>query len=767
VLIKILGNVEKQDSSKKEGTMAPTKTIKSEDVSIVSAVQTLSSIADLELSSALHDPLIISAPPREAPIMVRTVRWLHQKNAERMQEIMREKLRVVLNYLKHFYSSEKERFARKESMEGIRTIMMVVDEASENLDRYTKLFLGTQGHSIKETKEFLDLCQFYEAKIVPIAVHRKVATWIGALPIEEILSKAQAQKSEWFRQVEFAPLSVELEDIQRDIDYELLLIRRADGSRFFTPKFIRSMRLACDIEQAVDWEGRKQLENEIDALKRMQIATEVNYLIENSYPVLDTFFHAAHRASEHSLVLDLYSPCIALMIAALQAIHRSEAPRAKGIDEYFNDFRALFSAFVNSQDFKRLSTYPQTNEYSWEYVLVKLTETLASNIVDGAPMSLELVNNVKGLLNQGMPSAVSELGAPDGSLSNDLNLKFAALRHLIGTRGNTTLAKLLGELEDLPSLVFEPLVSEALPIHLFDLSWRGDLIPIVRLPSPTRQEKINSAVPSEVFQMALRRHGRQSGRFLVINLQDRTGWKAGARCQAIEELQGSNGVNRPVSVFSLCSDGDFYNQEGRYDSQSSAQQFKEDLLEHIVDPDQGTLFPKLPEMKIDGEARDLIDRLHSTLYSGRNVLSKGQRIEFIDLVYVILMLRVIEETHPEIVFVSCKDGLDISLPAIANLFIFLKLFNRRTTSEEESDWLASMLLGLPLVERDRLLFTERYRRMTSFARFLEEELQEEKQAVEPAKTDCIIRFLPQEIAFSALLTAVGHQPTYFDRKYSI
>jgi len=78
-----------------------------------------------------------------------------------------------------------------------------------------------------------------------------------------------------------------------------------------------------------------------------------------------------------------------------------------------------------------------------------------------------------------------------------------------------------------------------------------------------------------------------------------------------------------------------------------------------------------------------------------------------------------------------------------------------------------MLLGLPLVERDRLLFTERYRRMTSFARFLEEELQEEKQAVEPAKTDCIIRFLPQEIAFSALLTAVGHQPTYFDRKYSI
>jgi hypothetical protein len=751
----------------KEGSMAPTKTIKSEDVSIVSAIETLSSIADLELASALQDPLMVSPPPREAPVMVRTVRWLHQKNAERMQDIMREKLHVVLNYLKHFYVSEKERFARKESLEGIRTIMMIVDEASENLDRYTKMFLGVQGVSIKETDEFLDLCKFYEKKIAPIAVHRKVATWVSALPIADILARVGSVSSAWSRKAAFVPLSVELEDIQRDIDYELLFIRKADGSRFFTPKFIRSMRLACDIEQAVDWQGRGGLETEIDALKRMQVATEVNYLLGNCYPVLDVFFHAAHRAVDHPLVLDLYAPCIALMAAALQAIHRSEASRAKGIRDYFDDFRNLFSMFVHSQEFKHLMTYPPTNEHSWEFALLKLSESLSSNIVDGAPMSMELVNNFKGLTNQGMSQAVSELGPPDGLLSHMMNLRYAALRHLIGTRGNTTLVHMLQELETRSSVFFEPLVDETMPIHLYNFSWRGDLIPVVRLPSPTRQEKIDSAITSVVFQISLRRHGRQSGRFLVINLQDRVGWKDGARCQAIEELQRKDDVNKTISVLSLSCDGDFYVQEGEYESMSSAERFKEELLNHMTDQNQGVQFPRIPGMKIDAELKDLMETLHKALYGGHNVLTKIQRLEFIDLMHVLLMLRVIEETRPEIIFLSCKDGLDISLPAISRLFSFLKLFNRRLSSEDEIDWLGGMLLGIPLIERDRLIFEDRYNRMISFIHLLEKETLEEGGLTDPAVANAIIRFLPQEIAFAAMLPAAGYQPTYFDRRYSI
>ncbi len=747
--------------------MAPTKTIKSEDVSIVSAIETLSSIADIELASALKDPLMTAPPSREVPVMVRTVRWLHQKNAEHMTSIMREKLHVVLSYFQNFYESERERFARRESVEGIRTIMMIVDEASENLDRYTKLFLGSQEKSIKESKEFLDLCTFYDTKIVPIAVPRKVAAWITALPIADILAKAGVSPPAVSVRAAYAPLTVELEDIQRDIDYELLLIRKADGTRFFTPKFIRSMRLASDIEKAVDWQGRGPLETEIDALKRLQVATEVNYLLGNCYPVLDGFFHAAHRAKDSPLVMDLYSPCIALMVAALQAIHHKDAPRAKGIVEYFDDFRSHFSLFVHSSDFKRLVTYPPTNEHSWEYALLRLSESIASSIVDGAPLSLELVSHFTGLLNQGMIQAIEELGPPDGTLSHTLNLNFAALRQLIGTRGNTTLVRMLQELETRRSQFYEPLVGRAVPTHLFNFSWRGEVIPIVRLPSPTRQEKIDSAFPSEVFQMALRRHGRRTGRFLVINLQDRTGWKDGARCQAIEELQRQTETNTLISVFSLCRDGDFYRQEGIYEKQTSAEKFKEELFSALTDPGRGVLLPLTPAFEVVTELKVLIDALHLSLFAGRNVLAKAQRCEFIELVHLLLMLRVIEQTHPDSIFISCKDGLDISLSAIAELFSLLKILNQRLSSEDEKNWLAAMLLGLPLIERDRLLFADRYTKMTAFIRFLEGEAQEENGLFEQKALDAIVKFLPQEIAFAAMLPASGHQPTYFDRRYPI
>lgn len=744
--------------------MAQTKTPKAADVSIVSAIETLSSIADLELSSTLQDPLMIAPPPKEAPVMVKTVRWLHQKNAERMHSIIREKLHVILNYLKHFYASERERFARKESIEGIRTIMMLVDEASENLDRYTKLFLGAHSTSVKETKEFMDLCNFYERKILPIAVHRKVSSLISALPIAEILQKAGVSPPEWPTKIAYAPLTVELAGIQSDEDYELLLLRKTDGSRFFTPKLIRSMHLACDIEQAVDWQGRLQLQAEIAALKKGQAATEANFLVSNCYPLLDAFFHAAHRANDNQLVLDLYSPCIALMMAALQAIHRSESLQAKGILEYTDDFRTLFNQFIHSSEFKRLLTYPTTNEHSWEFAVLKATESLCSNIIDGTPLSLEFVNGFKALLAKGMGKAEEEIGAPNGTLSHTLNLNFAALRSLIGTRGDTTIARMLHELEVRPFLSFEPLVGESLPTNLFALSWRGDLIPIVRLPSPTKQELIDRATPSEVFQIAARRHGRSTGKFIIVNLQDRTGWKDGARCQAIEELSRDDEMKKSISILSLPCDGDFYLQEGSYEDLSNADQFKEELLDHMTEPARGVLFPRTFGPKVGGELKELIDALHVAMFGGAKELSQAERHEFIDLIHVLLILRAVEEVHPDIIFICSKDSIDRTLVTIGNLFSFLKLINHRPSSNEEKDWLGATVLGLPLLHRDRLLFANRYTRMTTFIRFLEEIAEGEDETRYRTTLNVLSKFLPQEILLAAMLPASGHQPTYLERR---
>ena len=253
----------------------------------------------------------------------------------------------------------------------------------------------------------------------------------------------------------------------------------------------------------------------------------------------------------------------------------------------------------------------------------------------------------------------------------------------------------------------------------------------------------------------------------MINLQDRTGWKDGARCQAIEELQRQDEANKAISVLSLSCDGEFYHQEGVFENLTSAERFKEELFNRMTEPNCGVLFPHPSVPTMSSDIREIIDVVHRSLYAGRNRLPKNQRLEFIDLIQLLLMLRVIGQIHPDIIFVSCKDGIDITLPALAGLFAFLKIFNKRMVSEDEMQWLATSLLGIPLIERDRLLFADRYGRLTSLIRFLESSANEDVGLSAQAMRDGVINFLPQEIAYAALLPSSGHQMTYFERRYSM
>jgi hypothetical protein len=730
--------------------MRPVRTTHTEEAPVVAAIETLSNIADLELASVMHDPSMASPPQKETSIVVSTVRWLHQKNAERMQTIIRDKLHVLLKYFEHAYASEKERFARKESLKGIRTVMLLADEAAENLDRYTQLFLGVQRPSVKSTKEFRDLCEFYTKKIAPISALEKKAPKIGALPIAEILAQAGVQAPTWAAQMVLTPLTLELEDIQRDVDYELLFLRKEDGSRFFTPKLIRSMKLACDIERAVDWEGKAVAPPEVELLRRTAAADGARTMLYSGYPAIDTLFHYARRAVTHQPVMDFYAPCIALLEASIQAIHHSEAPRAKGVIEYYNDFRTLLSGAMRSTEFKRLLTYPPVNEHSWEYAVTHLSEVLASSFVMGAPLSTDLIRSFIGFTNAGALKAIEEVGPQDGTLSQWLNIQYAALRHLLSTTANVTLARMLEQLENVQPYQFEPLIDGSPPHQLCQLSWADRVIPVVQLPSPTRQERIDGAVPTEVFQVALHHMVPKAGPVLIINLQDGTGWRDGARCQAIEGLQASDEIGSKVRVLTIAKDGEWYQQEGEFEGFSSAKHFKEVLVEQIL----GETVRQPEGVHLSKESlRHLVDTLHAAMYGGRN-LTRTMRCELIDLVHIFLILRAIEETRPGCVLVCCKDGLDITGTALGGLFSFLKLFNRRLFSEEERDWLGTTLFGLPLIERERLLFPDRYSRMVNLIKVLEGATVDGGSLTDPAALRAVAQFLPHESASAALLPSI-------------
>ena len=392
---------------------------------------------------------------------------------------------------------------------------------------------------------------------------------------------------------------------------------------------------------------------------------------------------------------------------------------AKGVEEYTYDFKLLFSRFLESTEFKRLLAYPPQNERSWEYGLMRLVETVCSHIIMGVTPSVETVKEIAALINSGLPHAVALYGDPDGTLSKEILLSNAALRSMFGERHIETLRKMLHDLEVQPHEAFEPLLGDCLPTHLFNLSWRGELLPIIRLPSPTRQEYISKAIPSEIFNVALRRFRKQKKKCLLINLQGCGKTKDTARCDTLKALAAKPEIHETLSICTLSRDGDFYHQKGMFEEMSAAEPFMQALIEHMTETSKGIFWPEPLSGTIRTELTTLIHRIHEAFFNSRETLSKAKRLDFIELVQVLAMARIIAESHPDIIAVCCKDGVDVTLPVLCELYAFFAALHHHLPQPDEMEWIKTMVLGLPLIQRGRLLFEERSERLVSFLRFLE------------------------------------------------
>src|SRR5580704_13080834 len=95
-------------------------------ITIIDAVETLSSIADMDFErdkgiTQKHNIIV-----QGKPISYRTVHWLQQQDANETVNLVRDTFRVILSYLRHFYKKEYGYVTNTQTIEGIKTIMLLV-----------------------------------------------------------------------------------------------------------------------------------------------------------------------------------------------------------------------------------------------------------------------------------------------------------------------------------------------------------------------------------------------------------------------------------------------------------------------------------------------------------------------------------------------------------------------------------------------------------------------------------------------------------------
>lgn len=691
----------------------------SSTTTIVEAVETLSNIADLNFDSDLgisqrHDLII-----QDKKISYRTVHWLHHRDVDSSVEMVKETFRIILNYLRNFYKKEFGYITNQQTLEGIKTIMVLVGEAAKKLDKYTSLFHKTHAKSVTQLKEYKKLQEFYFSKIARRIDEGLLGKWIMALSTK--VSDRKVPKLEGKKRSETKHIFIDLDSVKRDTEYELFFMRKEDGTRFFSPRLVRNIKLVSDFgDYFGEYKDDDPIENRDIWHDRCLHACAKNILNAIGKEI-DYFYRESMPHKDREYVEALNKTLIALMLCSNPHNLMHHSP-IKSCRDYFYDFQFFLRAALQSADYQRLIAYPPKKSNTLATSLLHLTHSLCRAFCCQMNGYQDQKSMIHGLIHEAIQSNPSEVIEDKFSLYSKLSHGYASMTKLLNRHSGGSMNVILEALEGGKYQGFDPLFQGNIPQQLYTIYVKGNQYSVIRLPSPTQQEFIHKASIVNEFKGCLRafKHDQAIQRILLFNLQDRTSWKDHVRCVALQELQKPDHFPNQITIAEMTKDTEFFHQLAPYHHDNHAETFMRHFREHLADEGCGYVFSEHANKGLSKEFIDeTLNGIHQVFFSGKNILLREHRMDFIELFYLFLQLKLIELEKPSVVSFTCKDSIDNGQAAATQLFLFLKLLNQKILSEADYEDVDLMIYGPALMQRDRVMLPERFNRMLSAIKLVE------------------------------------------------
>ncbi len=688
------------------------------NLTIVEAVETLSSIADLDPEkdigiSERHEVML-----QGRPVTYRTVHWLQETDADTTLSVIKETFRVVLRYLRSFYREEHGYVTDVQTVEGIKTIMVLVGEAAKKLDRFTKLFHGSKAASVFNLKEYKQLQEFYQKRIARKVDEGTLGKWVLAL------TAPRAPDGVTLEGRTVAPVDttkrviIDLDTVKKDTEYELFFMRKDDGTRYFSPSLLRNIRLVCDFG---DYFGEPKGDDplaRIDVWQDWICQITARGIVKAVRREADNFYRYYAQNKEHELVCLVNYMLMGLLLAANPRNLRRNRP-VRSCHQYYSDFHTFLREAMASREYQRLVAYPPDSGDKLSWCLLNIVHEVCEGLLVGGVGYTEMTPVITNLVERArrvMRSEEEEESTSTESVWDTLSNDYNAVVKLLRRHPNGPLYKVLGMLKEDGHQFFDPLMQDNVPNRWYDLHVGDTVISNVRMPAPVRQDVINKAVVNDEFKGMLRCYTGtpDHGCHLLFSLEDRTAWLEHSRCEVLERLQDKTDFTHHLCVATLATNTDFYHQMAPYQEANLAEPFIEQLQDHISGDGGGYYIPERMRGTIfTGFLSQLLRAVHTVFFNNRNVLLRRERLDFIQIVHHLLALKIIELVNPESVSFTCKDGVDTGSAFSAGLFGCLKLFNAEEIGQRDMDYLYLMLFGPPILIRERGMLPERFQRTVS------------------------------------------------------
>ncbi len=624
-------------------------------VNILEAVDNLSHLADLDVEK------------KETP-------WMDPAKMEENQEVIRETFRTLTAYLHHVYQKERTELKNPQTQKGLKAMMQLAGEAVEKVDKYTRLFKGTQfkGEPIPEYRQ---LQQFYLSK-----VFSKVKQIAADEPWEY-------EGFETGLEEERRALK-DLEAVQQDHEYELFYISQEDGSTFFTPNLLRHIRMLGNFDESLSSPDRE------DVLKRMDVILDRDFHVSAQeilqeardllYPFLKEAFHHKHQEAPGAIL----KCCMALFLAAnpKNLLHNT---KGKSSADYFTDFEFYLRKAIDSDDYAQWRV--QEKQPPFKTLCVKLIHFLSQALILRSGARHEIITFVKELIRNRF-SEHENIWATLTSMEH-------ALQHELKKYPNGPLLKILKifRLEE-EKKGFDPLVQQNPPSSIFNLASETTHATIVHLPCPTHQDFIDRATIVPEFKAYLRSLGDR--KHLLVNLQDKNSWREKGRSSALENLTKEGEFAKSFQLLNLTKDSHFYHQT--------------DEFADIRGPDFLKQFVKeLPEI-LPAIIEDLVEFVHEQFFQTRKELPRKDRLDFIEIFYFFLTLRTLDVEKADIVSFTCKDAVDTGAAMAGSFYGFARMLStNQPWTEEDRNLFLFAFFGPALLIRHRSIDSSRFNRSIS------------------------------------------------------
>lgn len=730
-------------------------------LTIMEAIDALSSIAETEVSrdiTLLNEEIEALASAEERARQY-SVDWLHQ-DLNITIEMMRDVFRCVLGYLRTYYKKEYRYMPNQQTTEGIKGIMVLVGEAAKKLDKYASLVHHTKENCITQLKEYKRLQDFYLSRIARRIDEGVLSKWILALSQRIMSQQPEVTKPSPVQLIQAKHVFVDLESVKKDNAYELFFIRKEGGARFFSPRLIRNIKLVCDFGDSLSEVKRDDPLESIQVWRDKWLQMAAENILHTVAPFVDRFYHEAAKVRDEELPMDLSKALIGLMLGS--NVHNLfHDPTVKNCSDYFADFQFFLREALHSREYQKLVAYPPKKTNTVAHCLLDLTNALCRACFIQLRGHEELLPHVKHLIQEAheeLSAENADAWADGKQLWTHLNNEYAAMAKLLKRHPNGPLTKVLDSLENGDYQAFDPWHQFNIPQQLFSLEVSGRHMAVVHMPAPVRQEFINKAAVSEEFKGFLRSQvrGHAVNKHLMFNLQDRTSWREHARCVVLEELQKHSDFAQQLTVVTLPKDTEFYHQETPYHQENHTKIFLELFKEQLEDENCGFHFPEqLKEQLFPEFADGVLHAIHAVFFGNKNVLSLEHRKNFIEIFYLFMQLKIVEIVEPSSLSMTCKDGVDTGSAAIGQLYAFLKLLHQPHMSKGDLDQLNLILFGPALMVRERVMLSDRFHRMLSMIKEMEQVKsehgaatfsQEVMKAFSPFfKSDILKTFLPEPL----------------------